>query len=149
MRSIKRTLAMCILAVAVGAPVTALAQQDPEGSPQGSQLETTRAGDLVGKKVYNEAGDEIGKVDSIVRDKKTHQVEAVIDVGGFLSGVFGPGGVLGIGEHKVTIALEDLGKRGDDLLAPAGTTKDKLESMPQYDESNYERVTLGTHGGSR
>ncbi len=145
MRPIKKTLAMCILAVTLGAPVTALAQQDPQGRPQGSQLETMRADDLKGKKVYNEAGDEIGSVDSIVRDKKTNRYEAVVAEGGFL----------GIGEHKVTIALQDLGKRGDGLLAPAGTTKDTIKNMPEYDESNYEKVngdekvTLGMHGGSK
>ena len=145
MRPTKRTLAMCALAVALGAPVTALAQQDPQGPPQGSQLETIRVDNLKGKKVYNEGGDELGTVDSVVRDKKTHQAEAVIASGGFL----------GINEHKVTIALEDLGKRGDDLLAPAGTTKDTLKNMPEYDESNYdkvkddEKVTLGMHRGSK
>jgi sporulation protein YlmC with PRC-barrel domain len=145
MKPIKRTLAMCVLAVTLGAPVTAFAQQDPQGPPQGSRLETMRADDLKGKKVYNDPGDEVGTVDSIVRDKKTNRVEAVIAEGGFL----------GIGEHKVTIALQDLGKRGDGLLAPAGTTKQTLDNMPQYDESNYEKVngdekvTLGAHRGSK
>ena len=149
MNWIKRTLKMFILGVALGAPVMALAQQDPQGRPQGSQLTTMRADELTGKKVVNETGDEIGKVDSIVRDKKMNRVEAVVSVGGFL----------GIGEHKVTIALQDLGMRGDDLLAPPGTTKEKIKNMPEYNDSDYEKVngdqkvtvgsTAGAQGGSR
>jgi sporulation protein YlmC with PRC-barrel domain len=145
MRPIQRTLTLCILAVALGAPVAALAQQDPEGSPQGSQLETIRVDNLTGQKVYNDAGDEVGTVDSVVREKKTGRYEAVISTGGFL----------GIGAHKVTIALEDLAMKGDRLLAPPGTTKDKIESMPEYNESDYEKVngeekvTLGSPGSTR
>jgi sporulation protein YlmC with PRC-barrel domain len=144
MKPIQRALATCILAVAVGAPVTALAQQASEDPPQGSQLPSMRADDLKGKKVVNDTGDEIGTVDSIVRDKKTHAVDAVVS----------EGGILGIGGHKVAIPLQDMGTRGNDLLAPAGTTKDKIESMPSYDEANYdkvsgdEKVTVGSTGGS-
>ena len=140
MRPIQTILATSILAVTLGAPVTALAQEDLGTQDQAAQVETMRAQDLNGKKVYNEAGDEVGTVDSIVRDKKTNEYDAVIATGGFV----------GIGEHKVTIALQDLGDRGDGLLAPAGTTKDKIEKMPEYDEANYdkvngdEKVTLGS-----
>jgi uncharacterized protein YrrD len=149
MNPIKRTLTTCILGVALGAPLTALAQQDPQDHPQGSQLTTLRADDLKGKKVVNDTGDEVGTVDSVVRDKKTNRVEAVVSVGGFL----------GIGEHKVTIALQDLGMRGDRLLAPPGTTKDKIKNMSEYNEADYEKVkgdqkvtlgsTSGPQGGSK
>ncbi len=148
MNRIHRTLTMFILGAALGAPALAFAHQDTAGNPAGSQLTTVRADELKGKKVVNETGDEVGTVDSIVRDKKTGRVAAVISVGGFL----------GLGEHKVTIALADLGMRGDSLLAPPGTTKDKIESMPQYDDSAYEKVngdekvTVGSsegHGGSK
>jgi len=145
MRPIQRTLTLCILAVALGAPAAALAQQDPEGTSQGSQLETIRVDNLTGKKVYNEAGDEVGSVDSVVREKKTGRYDAVISTGGFL----------GIGAHKVTIALQDLAQKGDGLLAPPGTTKDKIESMAEYNEGDYEKVngdqkvTLGSAGGTK
>lgn len=133
MRPIQTILATSILAVALGAPVTALAQQelgDQSQAAQAAQVETMRADDLKGKKVYNDKGDEVGTVDSIVRDKKTGRYEAVISTGGFL----------GIGEHKVTMALQDLAKKGDGLLAPPGTTKDKIENTPQYNESDYDKV---------
>jgi hypothetical protein len=145
MNPIKRTLTLCILGVALGAPLTALAQQNPQDHPQGSQLSTVRADDLKGKKVVNDTGDEVGTVESIVRNKKTGLVQAVISVGGFL----------GIGEHKVTIALQDLGMHGDRLLAPPGTTKDKIQNMHEYNEADYdkvngdERVTVGGQGGSK
>jgi hypothetical protein len=103
-----------------------------------------RADELDGKKVINDSGEEIGKVDSIVREKTTKRVAAVVSVGGFL----------GIGDHKVTIALQDMGLHGDRLMAPAGTTKEKVKSMPEYDESHYdkvpdaEKVTVGSSAGS-
>lgn len=142
MRPIQTILATSILAVTLGAPVTALAQEELGDQSQAAQLQAMRADDLKGKKVVNDAGDEVGTVDSIVRDKKTNRYDAVISTGGFL----------GIGEHKVTIALQDLAKKGDALLAPPGTTKDKISNTPEYNEADYDKVngdqkvTLGSPG---
>ncbi|HEX8793649.1 MAG TPA: PRC-barrel domain-containing protein [Polyangiaceae bacterium] len=145
MRPIQTILATSILAVSLGAPLTAVAQEDLGSQDQAAQVETMRADDLKGKKVYNESGDEVGTVDSIVRDKKTNLYAAVIATGGFL----------GLNEHKVTIALADLSKHGDGLLAPPGTTKQKIENTPQYNESDFDkvngdqRVTLGSPGAKQ
>ncbi len=130
MRSIFTATGSMVLALALGAPATAMAQQRPDPPPT-SQLAPMRVDQLTGKSVINDTGDEVGKVKDIVRDKTSGQVAAVVGIGGFL----------GIGEHDVTISLQDLSMRGDRLQAPAGTTKDKLEKMPQYDDSKYEKVS--------
>lgn len=134
----------CVLALALASPALATEQQGQQGAPQGSQLPTMRADDVSGKKVVNDKNEDIGRVDSIVRDKATNKVNAVVSVGG----------LMGIGGHKVTIALEDLSLRGDRLAAPAGTTEDKLKQMPEYNESQFvkvpddEKVTVGTRTGT-
>lgn len=135
-----------VLALALAAPAAMADQHQDQTRPaEGSQLPTMRVDQLEGKKVVTEQGEEIGEVDNIVRDKVTKKVFAVIEVGGFL-------GI--IGTHDVAIALTDLTMRSDQrLAAPPGTTKEKLESMPEYEEENYtelrdeEIVTVGSRTG--
>jgi sporulation protein YlmC with PRC-barrel domain len=117
-----------------------------EGAPleaPPSELPTMRVDELIGAKVLDDAGEELGDVDSIVRDRVTKKLYAVVAVGG----------VLGIGEHDVTIALEDLTREGKHLVAPPGTTRDRLEDMPEYDEERFDElpgdqvVTVGARAG--
>lgn len=138
------------LALVLACPAVANAATDerPAQGQQG-QLPTMRVDELTGEKVINDKGEEIGEIDAVVRDKSSKKLFAVIAVGGFL----------GIGEHDVTIGLEDLTMQGKRVQAPAGTTRDQLKNMPEYDERQYDElpgdqvVTIGSragsHGGSR
>jgi hypothetical protein len=135
------------LAIALAAPAVAADQHQDQSNPaQGSELPTMRVDQLKGKKVVNEQGGEIGDVDEVVRNKATKKVFAVVEVGGFL-------GI--VGTHDVAIALTDLTLRNDQrIAAPPGTTKDKLEKMPEYKEADYDKlgddevVTVGARTGS-
>ena len=95
------------------------------------------ANDLVGKSVYNAAGERIGEIDDIVVGKSASTApEAVIGVGGFL----------GIGEKKAAIPLSSLSMQGDRIVA-SSLTKEQVQSMANYNASDYDKYdrnkTLG------
>jgi sporulation protein YlmC with PRC-barrel domain len=95
------------------------------------------ANDLVGKSVYNAAGERIGEIDDIVVGKSASNApEAVIGVGGFL----------GIGEKKAAIPLNSLSMQGDRIVA-SSLTKEQVQSMSNYNASDYDKYdrnkTLG------
>jgi sporulation protein YlmC with PRC-barrel domain len=91
---------------------------------------STTAGDITGTEVVNQAGDEIGEVEEIVRDKETGSFHAVVSVGGFL----------GIGDKQVAIALDDLKLRDEQLLISLDSTEEQLKAYPAYEEARYEKV---------
>lgn len=93
--------------------------------------------ELVGMNVVTEGGDDVGEVDNFVIMEE--QLKAVVGVGGFL----------GLGEHHVALALEDLTYDGDRLVIPF--TAEELEAMPEYtEELEQQRLaetdTLRTRG---
>ncbi len=144
------SVASVALALAIAAPAGAAEPQEP-GKELPSQLPSMRVDEIKDMEVVNDKGEVIGDVGEIVRHKEDSKLFAVVGVGGFL----------GIGEHDVLIPLQDLSIRGDRLQAPAGTTKDQLKELPEFDEDDKgfqklredEMVTIGsrTHrgGGSR
>jgi PRC-barrel domain len=147
-----------VLALALAGPVVADEQQNQDQERQKPQLEieksgdespvgtgqlqhkgetdepkgmtSTSAGDITGTKVVNDAGDEIGEVEEIVRDKETGKLHAVVSVGGFL----------GIGDKKVAIAMDDLELQDEQLLSSLASTEEQLNAYPAYEEARYEEV---------
>ena len=98
------------------------------GKAEGMTSKT--AEDITGTDVVNSAGDEIGEVEKIDRDKETGSLHAVVSVGGFL----------GIGDKKVAIALDDLQLRNEQLLISLASTEEQLKAYPAYEETRYEEV---------
>lgn len=92
--------------------------------------------ELEGKTVVNTQGEEIGKVDSIVRDRSDQSLKAVIKSGGFF----------GIGGEKVAVAADDLKLQGDDKVQlNTPMTKEELQQTASaYNAENYEPI-----GGSQ
>ena len=88
------------------------------------------AEEITGTEVVNPAGDEIGEVEEIVRDKQTGTLHAVVSVGGFL----------GIGDKEVAIALDDLKLKNEQLLTSQASTEEQLKAYPAYEEDRYEEV---------
>ncbi len=91
---------------------------------------TRSVANLRGKAVVNNAGDEIGEVDRIVRSNADDDIHAVVSVGGFL----------GIGDKEVTIPLEDIRIKDGQLLAPVATTEDELAARRAYDAAAFSEV---------
>ncbi|MDO8653064.1 MAG: PRC-barrel domain-containing protein [Undibacterium sp.] len=77
---------------------------------------------ILGKAVYNDAGDKIGKVDDVIiaPDKSVS----------FL--IVGTGGFIGIGRHDVAIPVTQIIEQDSKLVLP-GASKDAVKAMPQFE----------------
>src|SRR5690349_11404208 len=63
-----------------------------------TEFRTMRTDQLVGKSVYNSAGERVGEIDEIVVNRNSRATAAVVGVGGFL----------GIGEKKVVVPFDSM-----------------------------------------
>jgi hypothetical protein len=113
-----------LLAAAPLAPLPATAQ----GSPQAlyrvdvTKLATGfRASKLIGATVYNDANETVGKIDDLIVNRDDRIPYAIVSVGGFL----------GMGDHLVAIAYQDL-RIAPDRIVLSGATKDVLKTMPKF-----------------
>ena len=81
---------------------------------------------VLGKTIYNDSGDGIGKVDDIIvaPDKAVSYV------------IIGAGGFLGVGRHDVAIPVGQLKQQSDGKFVLAGATKDALKAMPPFEYAN-------------
>jgi sporulation protein YlmC with PRC-barrel domain len=77
---------------------------------------------ILGKLVYNEAGDKIGKVEDIIIAPDRNVSYLIIGAGGFI----------GIDRHDVAIPVTALEDKGGKLILP-GATKDTIKSLPRFD----------------
>jgi sporulation protein YlmC with PRC-barrel domain len=77
---------------------------------------------ILGKLVYNEAGDKVGKVEDMIiaPDKNVSYL------------IIGAGGFIGINRHDVAIPVAALQDKGGRLILP-GATKDIIKSMPGFE----------------
>lgn len=91
---------------------------------------------LLGKTVYSDSGEKIGKVDDLIvaPDRRLSYV------------IVGAGGFLGMGRHDVaipTVQLKDLGGR----LVVSGVNKESLRAMPAFnytdDDARYQAFVSG------
>jgi sporulation protein YlmC with PRC-barrel domain len=76
---------------------------------------------LMGKTIYNDAGDKVGKVDDLIisPDKNVSYV------------IVGAGGFIGIGRHDVAIPVTRIQEKAGKLVM-AGATKDTIKSLPAF-----------------
>lgn len=138
-------------------------QQQPAAGDQ----EAEQAQQMIGRKLVDQQGKELGQVEKIVRDPQDQQLKAVVGTGGFL----------GIGEKQVVVPLNQLelqqpgqqqpqdqamggGQAGGmqqqqeqqsasgeqqrqeepHVVIKADITPEALEQMASYDEDRYEDV---------
>ena len=118
-------------------------ERSSQPGPQGAMATSGKAGDnqasisvekLEDTDVVNDAGDKLGEVDEIVRSKADDQLQAVVEVGGFL----------GVGAKDVAIPLKELQMRNGKLIAPqTASTEEQIKSRAEYDESKYQELSEG------
>lgn len=80
---------------------------------------------LLGKTIYNESGQRVGKVQDIIiaPDKSVSYI------------IVGAGGFIGMGRHDVAIPVTQIqDQRGK--LVMAGASMDQIKAMPQFDYAN-------------
>ena len=80
---------------------------------------------VLGRTVYNDSGNAVGKVDDIIVTPDKAASYAIIGAGGFL----------GVGRHDVAIPVSQL-KETDGKFVLAGATKDALKAIPPFEYAN-------------
>jgi sporulation protein YlmC with PRC-barrel domain len=77
---------------------------------------------ILGKTVYNELGDKVGKVEDLIvaPDKGVSYL------------IIGAGGFIGMGRHDVAIPVVQVQDKAGKLVM-AGATKDTMKAMPAFD----------------
>ena len=81
---------------------------------------------VLGKTIYNDSGDGIGKVDDIIVAPDKAVSYAIIGAGGFL----------GVDRHDVAIPVGQLKQQSDGKFVLVGATKDALKAMPPFEYAN-------------
>ena len=77
---------------------------------------------ILGKSIYNDKGEVIGKADDIIVAPDKAVSYAIIGAGGFL----------GVGKHDVAIPVSQL-KQSDGKFVLAGATKEVIKAMPPFE----------------
>ena len=81
---------------------------------------------VLGKMIYNDSGEAIGRVDDIIVAPDKAVSYAIIGAGGFL----------GMGRHDVAIPVSQFKQQDDGKFVLAGATKDALKAMPPFEYAN-------------
>src|SRR5687768_16123767 len=103
--------------------------QQPAAQPE----QAINIDQVLGSKVVNANGDEVGEIEDLVLDQnQTHY--AVLSVGGFL----------GIDDKKVAIPLEDLQLGEDEAYLMSSTTEEQLEGCRSTTRSSSSRTRSGS-----
>lgn len=78
--------------------------------------------DLIGKAVYNDKGEKVGKVEDIIIAPDKSASMAIVGAGGFV----------GLDKHDVAIPFQQLQMEGKKIVLP-GATKDAIKSLPAFE----------------
>jgi putative membrane protein len=105
------------------------ATEKPVTPPAAQQV---NAEEVIGSKVVNNKGEEVGKVEDLVIDQDKVQY-AVISVGGFL----------GIGEKHVVVPVDQLKLGEKQVYLTTAQTEDELKKLPEYNKDQYQSQKQG------
>jgi sporulation protein YlmC with PRC-barrel domain len=106
------------------------APADRPATPSGAFKHTPgthESSDLIGTRIKDAQGKDIGEIDQLLIDSKTGKVSHV---------VVGVGGMAGVGEKKVAVPWSDVKFRADQKDGKAVVTMDRaaLEKAPRYEK---------------
>ncbi|MCE8040200.1 MAG: PRC-barrel domain-containing protein [Halomonadaceae bacterium] len=117
---------------------------DPMGADDqlDDALRDMQVSEIEGMTVVNQEDEELGDVQSVVRDNDTGDLHVVITVGG----------LWGMGGSDITLPLAEMELQDDQLVTRQPYGEDELEeSAQEYDEERYSEVegdmTLGDAWG--
>jgi hypothetical protein len=77
---------------------------------------------IIGKTVYNEAGEKVGRVDDLIVTPDNAVSFAIVGVGGFI----------GVKRHHVAVPIGQLAPQSGDFVL-AGATKAAIKALPAFD----------------
>jgi sporulation protein YlmC with PRC-barrel domain len=76
---------------------------------------------LMGKTIYNDAGQKVGKVDDLIISPEKNVSYVIVGAGGFV----------GIGRHDVAVPVTQVQDKAGKLVM-AGATKETIRGMPEF-----------------
>ncbi len=76
---------------------------------------------LMGKTIYNDAGEKVGKVDDLIIAPDANVSYVIVGAGGFI----------GIGRHDVAVPVTQIQDKAGKLVM-TGATKDTIKDMPKF-----------------
>lgn len=119
--SVFATIAPASAQIAGGSTTTGISVVESTQVALGWSVKKT----LLGKTIYNEAGQKVGKVQDIIiaPDKSVSYI------------IVGAGGFIGMGRHDVAIPVTQIQDQTGKLVM-AGATLDLIKSMPQFEYAN-------------
>jgi len=107
---------------ATKAPVAPTASNTTKTDPAMAPAGQADAKKLIGRNIKNANNDTIGEIKSVFLDKDGKVQTVIVGVGGFL----------GMGEHEVALAWNDLQVSNNGEQVMVNMTKDQLKGLPEY-----------------
>lgn len=125
----RQLIVVAALAIATATPMRSAAAQVAGQATVGVTVEEMKLvvlgwsakQKLLGRDVFNDRNERLGKIDDIIVSPKRTVSWAIVGVGGFL----------GIGKKDVAIPMAQLKFSGNRLILP-GATKDVVAAMPPF-----------------
>ena len=120
-------LVLTSLVIATGAADSAAQTAGSMVSVSSAELRQVAAGwsakkQILGKDVYNEAGDKIGEIEDLIVTPSRALSYAIVGVGGFI----------GVGERNVAVPVGKFKQQMGKIVLP-GATKEKLMAAPKFE----------------
>jgi sporulation protein YlmC with PRC-barrel domain len=123
------TLTTAALAIVLATPIHAQVAGSTTVGVEVTELSDVALGwsvkrQILGRNVYNESGERVGKVDDLIVTPDKALSFAIIGAGGFV----------GFGHHDIAIPV-NLFQRHNGRLVLAGATKEAIKAMPNFEYS--------------
>jgi sporulation protein YlmC with PRC-barrel domain len=124
---VKHLRVALVVPALVCAPLVASAQPPAPPAPTRPiwrELRLSEARNVLGMRIKNEQGRDVGEIDNLLIDTQNGRIShVVVAVGGFM----------GVGEKKVVVPWSDLKIASDGKTSVATLDQAKLESAPRWD----------------
>jgi sporulation protein YlmC with PRC-barrel domain len=126
MKKLTTVLTAAALALMVAPSfITPASAQSQSPNAMAAQTHSLRASKLIGTEVYNDQGEDIGKLEDILVKDAASEPQAVLSVGGFVGG----------GEKLVVVPLSHISLKAGKASMTA--TKAEMAALPKW-QSSYE-----------
>ncbi len=110
--------------------------EDELAIPPEQARQMQRLAGHIGDPLVNPAGEEIGRIEEVVRDPQDQSLQVVVSTGG----------LLGIGGREVVVAADQLEPAEGELRTHRPMTRAQLEELAEYRPERYQQLAEGAAG---